>query len=448
MKLKALLIAAIAPAVAAGWCAGTACAAPQTLDSTAAVVNNDIILTSELDSATAMVIANAKRQNVQLDGLRARKAAMEHLITNSLVLQMAKDRGIELTDMQLDQAVNEMASRNRTTPDKILESMAPGQSRAAQRQAFKSEYLINEFRRSGVRSRISISDAEVESLAKQLKTRGSIEPKYHIGQIIIPLSTNPTEAEYNRAQADARAVRAEIKSGAPFASVAARYSAGNTASSASDLGYVPETQVPMPFVPALVKAKPGDLIGPIRSPVGLHFIQLFDVSRDAVQPIRTYDAAHILLKPSVILSDESARAQLLKIKSEIASGELTFAQAARQYSEDAGSASNGGELGYNVPGTYDPAFAAGMVALNPGQISDPVRSSFGWHLIYLKDVKTDTNSDAAYKARAREILYERAFREQAGLWEQQLRDSSYVHITDPELVSSGIDMEHEKQLNN
>ena len=420
-------------------------AAPVVLDSTAAVDNNDIILESELNAAQQRIIANAGRQKIALDPLGARKAAMEHLITNTLVLQMAKERGIELTDMQLDQALADTAAKNNTTPEQLLNGMAAGMSPAAQRDVFRNEYMINEFRRSGVRSRISISDAEVNSLAQQLKKRGSIEPRYHLGQILIPLSANPTEAQYNQAQAQAQEVKKALNSGASFASVAARYSADASASKGGDLGYVPETRVPMGFLPAVVKAKPGTLIGPMRSPIGLHFMKVFDVSNDAVEPITTYDAAHILLKTSIILSDDAARDQLLKIKQNILNGEYSFADAARKYSEDTGSAGKGGDLGYNVPGIFDPAFARAMVNLQKGQISDPIRSSFGWHIILLKDVKTDTGSDAAYKSRAREILFEREFQEQSGLWEQQLRDNAYIHITDPKLLEAGFNMEHQKE---
>lgn len=414
----------------------------EVLDSTAAVVNNDIILESELDDATAQITANAAAKNVRLDPISARRSAMEHLITSSLVSQIAKQRGIEMTDMQLDQTLAEMAAKNHVPADKILSSFAPGQSVAKQREAFRREFLIDELRRQTIRSKINISDSEARSLAKQLKNQGSIEPRYHIGQIIIPMSPTPTEDEYNRAEAAAKAVKAELTRGEPFEAVFARYSTGSRQSGAGDLGYVPETQVPLPFVPGLVKAKPGDVIGPIRSPVGLHFIKLFDVSHESVQPVRTYDAAHILLKTSVILSDDAAKAELTRIKQDIQNGTTTFDKAARQYSEDTGSAAKGGDLGYQTPGMFDPAFAQAMVALKPGQISDPVRSSYGWHIILLKDVKTDQNSEDAYISRAKEILYERAFQEQSALWESQLRDMSYVHITDPALLDAGVKLDH------
>ncbi len=438
MGFKSALRIAAEAAVCSSVLASGAFAA-QVLDQSAAVVNNDIILQSELNEATARVISNAARQKVQLNEIDARKAAMEHLITTSLVNQLAKARGITMTDMQADDALNKMAAKSGSSREQILNSFAPGQSDARKLEAFKSEMLVEQMRRESIGSRVHISDSEIDSLAKQLKQRGSIEPRYHIGQVVIPLSSAPTEAEYNRAQAQAREAAAALKGGTPLAAVAARYGSG---SQNGDLGYVPEMRVPLPFVPALIKAKPGDVIGPIRSPVGLHFIKLFDVSHDAVEPIKTYDSAHILLKTSVILSDDKAKEELLDLRSQIERGEISFANAARKYSEDQGTASKGGDLGYQDPGIFDPGFAQALVELKPGQISDPVRSSYGWHLILLKDVKTDASSDEAYRSRARSILFERAFEEQAGLWERSLRDSAYVHITDPELLSAGVNLEH------
>lgn len=441
MIIKKILFSALTLATATT----LAHATPVVLDSTAAVVNNDIILESELNAATKQVINNAARQKIELDPIAARKAAMEHLVTNALVLQLAKERGLELNDMQLDQALSETAAKNNTTTEQLLNGIAPNMSPAAQRERFRNEYMINEFRRSGVRSRITISDAEINSLAKQLKQRGSIEPRYHLGLIIVPLSSNPTEAQYNQAQAQAAEVKRELNAGTSFASVAARFSRDGSASNGGDLGYVPETRVPMAFLPSVVKAKSGDVIGPVRSPIGLHFMKVFDVSNDAVDPIKTYDSAHILIKPSIILSDDAAKEQLLKIRQDILNGQYSFADAARKYSEDNGSASLGGELGYQVPTIFDPAFARALTSLQKGQISEPIRSSFGWHIILLKDIKVDAGSDDAYKAKAREILYERSFQEQAGLWEQQLRDNAYVHITDPALINAGVDMEHKQE---
>ncbi len=411
--------------------------AEQILNSTAAVVNNDIILESELNSFEKRILS----QHRGLDQVSARKMALEQLITRSLLLQQARDQGADMTDSQIDSALAQAAARNNTTPDKILSSMGSNLSVQEQRDEFKNQVLMNEFRQSRVRSRIKITDAEVDNLANNLKTNGTVEPRYHIGQVLIPLSSNPTGGEYERAQANARQAKTALQKGADLTSIVAQYSSGAASSQSGDLGYLPESQVPLPFVPALVKSKPGDVVGPFRSPLGMHVLKVYDITHDAITPIKTYDAAHILVKTSIIFSDDAARAKLENLRASILSGEISFGKAARQNSEDPGSAVSDGDLGYATPDRYDPAFARAMVALKPGQISEPFKSSFGWHIIYLKDIRVDQNSDDAYKDRARSIIAQRKYQEELGMWEKELRDSAYIHIIDPILLENGVNLE-------
>lgn len=432
--LKYLLAAVLAA------CSAGVYAVEITLDSTAAVVNNDIILTSELDSMQARI---QHRMGDKVDALSSRRAAMEYLISRSLLSQLVRDQGVEVTDMQIDEALNKAAMRNHTSTQDILNSFGSELGIAAQREAFKNELLASEIKRSRIRARINVSDSEVEALAQNLKKQGSIEPSYHISQIIIPLSANPTEQEYRRASADSAAVASQLRKGEDFNALAARYTTGALASQGGDLGYLPESQVPLPFVPGLVKSKPGDWFGPIRSPVGFHYIKVFDISHSSIAPIKTYAASHILLKTSIVFSDEAARARLQELRASILAGTISFSEAAKRYSEDTGSAARGGSLGYSVPERYDPAFATALVQLKKGQISEPFRSSFGWHIILLEDTKVDTESMDAYRDRARSIIYEREYNEQSGVWEKELRDSAYIHITDPALLRLDVPLDQE-----
>ncbi len=419
--------------------AGAAAAAEEPLDSAAAIVNNDIILQSELDKASSNLARSLQRSGRSLDEISARKAALESLITRSLVLQLAQSQGIALTDMQLDAALAQSAAQRGVSVQELLSSISPGLSPAQAREQFRDELILNEVRRARVRARINVSDTEVDLLAQNLRKVGSIEPQYHLAQIIVPVQDN-NAAQANRTVAS---IRQQLREGADFNTLAARYAIGSAASQAGDLGYLPETQVPIPFLPALLKAKPGDILGPFRSPFGIHLLKLYDVSHDAVEPIALYDASHILLQTSIIFSDEAARNELTALKAQIESGEISFAEAARRYSEDPGSAINGGSLGYATPERYDPLFARAMVALRPGQVSEPIKSSFGWHLIYLKDIKIDKDSDEAYRQKARDLIYRRLYQEEASAWERELRDSAYIHVMDPTLVNAHIDMDQD-----
>lgn len=412
------------------------------LDATAAVVNNGIVLESELNDETNKLLAQYKARGANVDPITARKQALQTLITNSIILQIARNNGAEVTDMQLDSTLENAAMRNNTSVDNILRSMGPNLTKAQAREKFKEQYLINEVRRSSVRQRINISDTEVTTLAKALQHRGNVEPMYHIAQILIPLSSTPTEAEYRRVEQESKNALYALRNGANVQEVAAKFA---TSEQNADLGYVPETAVPLPFLPGILNAKPGDVIGPFRSSVGMHIIKLFDVSHSAISPIKTYNASHILVKTSIIYSDEAAVAKLNDIAQQIKSGAITFEQAAKKYSEDPGSAIRGGNLGYAPAETYDPGFAHGLQSLRVGQLSQPIKSSYGWHLILLNDIKVDRDSLDAYKEKANSILFEREFSEAVVNWERSMREMAYIRVIDPALVNAGVKLDSDNK---
>lgn len=417
-------------------------AAETVVDSTAAIVNQEIVLESQLNDAVKKMSDQYKARGMHVEELDIRRQALEVLITRSLILQMAKAQGSELSDMELDKTLDQTALSNNVSKEQILSSYGQNLSTAQAREKFKEDFIINEVRRASIRQKIHISEAEINSLANQLKERGNnVEPYYNISQITVPLSSNASDREYERAQNNARAAIAMLKRGAAPEEVSAKYGSSHDN---LNMGFVPETALPLPFVPGLVKAHPGDVIGPFRSQVGFHIIKLNDVTKNAMAPIVTYDAAHILIKTSIIYSDEAAVARLNSIRRDIESGAISFADAAKQYSEDPGSAVSGGDLGYSLPERYDPGFARGMIALKVGEISEPVKSSFGWHLILLKDKKVDTDSMEVYKEKAHSILFEREYNEAVINWERNLRETSYIRVLDAELVNAGIKLDQDK----
>lgn len=437
-------IAALLTAVGLGVLTAPALAASETssaeitLDSTAAIVNSDIVLQSELNQMQAEVERNFKERGAQIDAITARRAALEQLITRSIILQQGKQFGLSLTDTQINQALAQTALSSNASVEQILASYkAPNE--AVARQRFADDLIINEVRNNQVRRRVHISDAEVNLLAKSLREIGSVEPSYHLAQIILPLDPRASYARVEAVTALANRVKREAQQGTDFMALSAQYAQGSTAAQGGDLGYVTESQVPVPFLPALLKAQVGDIIGPFRSPMGMHLIKLFDVTHQAVEPITTYKASHILLKTSIIFSDEAAQSELITLRTSILNGELSFADAAKKYSEDTGSASLGGELGYAPANTYVPSFARALVNLQEGEISQPVKSNYGWHLIYLEDKKIDKDSDEAYQQRARELIYNRIFAQEGAAWEREIRAAAYVRVTDPQLLDAGVE---------
>ncbi len=437
--LSALGLTALsAPVVSVAALAAATPAAEITLDSTAAIVNSDIVLQSELNQTQAEVERNFKERGAQVDAITARRAALEQLITRSIILQQGKQFGLSLTDTQVNQALAQTALSSNTSIEQILASYrAPNEAIA--RQRFADDLIINEVRNNQVRRRVNISDAEVSLLAKSLRDIGSVEPSYHLAQIILPLDPRASFARVEAVTALANRIKREAKNGADFMALSAQYAQGSTAAQGGDLGYVTESQVPVPFLPALLKAQVGDVVGPFRSPMGLHLIKLFDVTHQAVEPITTYKASHILLQTSIIFSDDAAQSELAALRNAIVNGEISFADAAKKYSEDTGSASLGGELGYAPADRYVPGFARALVNLQVGEISQPIKSNFGWHLIYLEDKKVDKDSDEAYMQRARELIYNRLFAEEGAAWEREIRAAAYVRVTDPQLLEAGVE---------
>ena len=205
-------------------------AAEESLDSAAAIVNNDIILESELDKASSTLARNFQRRGQAVDEVSARKAALEALITRSLVLQLAQNQGITLTDMQLDTALAQTAAQRGISVQDLLASIAPGQSEAQAREQFRDELILTEVRRARIRARINVSDTEVDLLAQNLRKVGSVEPQYHLAQIIVP-AENGNAVAANRTVAQ---IRAQLRDGADFNALAARYAIGSAASQAGD----------------------------------------------------------------------------------------------------------------------------------------------------------------------------------------------------------------------
>lgn len=436
MKLRspALLVPSAAAALAMLLSPAPLLAQESIIDSTAAIVNSDIILTSELERTEREILH--RFSDGRMDAVSARHAALEQLISKMLVMQLAQRQGITVTDLQLERALEQAAARAGKSVSELLAGLSPGAPEASAREHFREEMIFSEVRRNHVRSRIQIADTDVRLLARALREAGNVEPRYHLAQLIVPLSTTATVDELRRAQDTIAHIRSQLRQGADFNSLAARYTPGMLAAQGGDLGVMPESQVPIPFLPAILKASPGDVVGPFRTAYGMHLIKLLDVTHDAVPPVTLYHASHILLMTSIIFSDDAARTQLERLRQAIASGELDFAEAARRYSEDSGSAGRGGDLGYAPADTYDPSFAQALAALQPGAMSVPVRSSFGWHLILLHDTRIDKDSEQAYENKARSLIYQRHYQEELLNFENELRDMAHIHILDEKLLQA------------
>ncbi|HAK7846079.1 TPA: peptidylprolyl isomerase SurA [Salmonella enterica] len=411
--------------------ANTSFAAPQVVDKVAAVVNNGVVLESDVDGLMQSVKLNAGQAGQQLpDDATLRHQILERLIMDQIILQMGQKMGVKITDEQLDQAIANIAKQNNMTMDQMRSRLAyDGLNYSTYRNQIRKEMIISEVRNNEVRRRITVLPQEVDALAKQIGTQNDASTELNLSHILIALPENPTSEQVNDAQRQAESIVEEARNGADFGKLAITYSADQQALKGGQMGWGRIQELPGIFALALSTAKKGDIVGPIRSGVGFHILKVNDL-RGQSQSISVTEvhARHILLKPSPIMNDQQARLKLEEIAADIKSGKTTFAAAAKEYSQDPGSANQGGDLGWATPDIFDPAFRDALTKLHKGQISAPVHSSFGWHLIELLDTRKVDKTDAAQKDRAYRMLMNRKFSEEAATWMQEQRASAYVKI--------------------
>ncbi len=413
--------------------ATTAIAAPQMVDKVAAIVNNNVVLESDVDDMMSTVKTQAKEAGQQLpDDQTLRHQILEREIMDSIITQIGQRAGVQISDQELDQAIQNIAAQNHMSLDQLRSRLSyDGVNYATYRNQIRKEMLISTVRNNEVRSRVTILPQEVDNLAKQIASQNVPGTELNLSMILLPLPENPTQQQVDDEETLAKKLVGELKKGADFGKMAVTYSADPQALKGGNMGWGKIEELPSLFSQALSTAHKGDIVGPIRSGVGFHILKVNDVRGESQNvSVTEVHARHILIKVSPIMSDQQAHAKIEQIAADIRSGKITFAQAARQYSEDPGSANQGGDLGWASPNIYDPAFRDAVMHLNKGQTSEPVRSSFGWHLIQLMDTRQVDRTEDAGKDRAYRMLFNRKFAEEAQTWMQEQRAEAYVKILD------------------
>ncbi|OBU13079.1 peptidylprolyl isomerase SurA [Morganella psychrotolerans] len=411
----------------------TAFAAPQQMDKVAAVVNNGVVLESDVNNMLQTVVVNARNAGQQVpDQATLRQQILERLIMDNIVMQMAGQMQITIPEQAIDGAIDDIARQNNMSSAQMKERLKrDGMSYDKYRSEIRKEMMMAEVRNNEVRRRVVILPQEVDALANLISAQNSADSELNISHILIPLPENPTDAQMNAAKEKVSVIMGELQKGADFGKLAITYSADPQALKGGNMGWSRLQELPGLFVERLQSAKKGEIVGPVRSGVGFHILRVNDM-RGNSQPISVTEvkARHILIKPSPIMTDEQARSKLQQITNDVKSGKTSFEDAAKQFSEDPGSALRGGELGWSMPDVYDPAFRDALMKLKKGDLSQPVRSSFGWHLIQLEDTRNVDKTEAAQKDRAYRMLFNRKFSEELQSWMQEQRAGAYVEILD------------------
>lgn len=425
-KLGLMLVASIASIVALSSPSLAARAIP--VDRVVAVVNNEVITAVELRDRIQQAVRQLQRQSVQLppDDILERQI-LEQLIVERAQFQRAEETGIRVEDAALARAIERVAQNNNLDEAQLRAALAAdGITWERFRAEIRSEMLLGQLREREVNSRVVVTDAEVDSfLANSPESLSGSEVL--LAHILLRLPESPSREDLARKSEQAAEISRRLATGDDFGRLAAAYSDAPDAVSGGLVDWRPANRLPALFVEAIRDLEPGQVSPVLRSPAGLHIVKLVEVrGAQAAQSekLEQTRASHILIRSSEVLSDTEARARLQALRERIVHGE-SFADMAKAHSADL-SAAKGGELGWVYPGDTVPEFERAMNALQPGEVSQPVRSPFGWHLIQVLERRVQDVSGERKRNAARNALRERKAEEAYEEWLRELRDSTYV----------------------
>lgn len=404
-------------------------AEPVLLDQVIAVVDDDIIMASELQQRVELV-RQQNRGGTLPPQAALESQVLERMIIESIQLQMAERGGVRISDAQLNEAMARIASQNNMSLPQFRQAMeAEGISFALARQQILDEMRISRVQRFQVGERIQITDQDVDYfLASELGKMAS-SAEYQLGHILIATPDNATPADLKAAEKKATEIVRKLRNGGDFRQLAMAESSSRTALEGGDLGWRKESQLPGLFADVAPKLQVGEISDPISASGGFHIIQLKDKRGGSTQLITQTKTRHILLRPNELRDAEDAERQIHQLYQRLQAGE-DFATLAREFSDDPGSGSNGGDLGWVNPGDMVPEFDATMKDTAAGAISAPFETQFGWHILLVEDRRQTDVGAENQRNQVRNMLYGRRFEEELPIWLRKIRSEAYVEIKD------------------
>jgi peptidyl-prolyl cis-trans isomerase SurA len=399
----------------------------QVLNQIVAVVNDDVIMRSELDAAIKEVSAQLRDKGTPLPPQPVLdKQVLEKLILEHLQLQLADANGIKIDDITLNNKLQEIAKDNGvslTDFRAVLER--EGYDYGTFRENIRHQLTIAKLRQQMVGSRISASDQEVDNLLASLEASQTGNIEYHLAHILIATPDAASEEQIRAARQKADAIVAKLRAGADFTQTAIADSDAPTALEGGDIGWRSAGQLPSLFVDPVKEMQPGDIHDPIRSPSGFHIIKLVEQRGDERHIVNQTHVRHILLKTDAVHTNETVKARMDQLEIRLRGGE-DFATLAKSNSQDTLSAAKGGDLGWVNPGDLVPKFEEVMNSTAPGQISQPFETEFGWHILQVLERREHDSTEEYKRSQARQLIRKRKGDEELFLWLRRLRDEAYV----------------------
>ena len=399
------------------------------LDRIVAIVDQTVVTEQELESRIATVTAQLKKQGTELPPENVlRKQILERLITDTLQIQYAAQTGLKVDDNQLDKTIERIAEQNQMTLTEFSEALAKdGVSMRKFRSDIRNEITIARLREREVDGRVNVTESEIDNFLTSQAANTENQDEFEISHILIRTPEEGATEDVQKAKAKVDAAVKELNTGKSFAEVSASFSDAPNALEGGKLGWKSGTQMPALFLDALKTMQVGEVSQPLRSPNGFHVLKLTN-KRGGNSPlvIQQTHSRHILIKLSEIMSEKEGKQNMDNIKERLDNGEK-FEVLARQYSEDS-TASNGGDLGWINPGDTVPQFEKAMNELKDNQISQPVRTQFGWHVIQVIERRSQDMSKEAARLKARQEIRAKKADEAYQDWIRELRDRAYVEL--------------------
>jgi peptidyl-prolyl cis-trans isomerase SurA len=401
----------------------------QPLDRIVAIVEDDVVLERELDNEVAVIANKLRGNNVTIPPeFILKKQVLERMIVDKLQRQLAARSGIQVSEETLRNSVAEIASRNNMSVEAFKQELiSQGMDFKAFEDNLRNEVIINQLRGREIGARVKVTDAEVEHYMETQNKAGSNNNQYHLGHILISVSEGASASSIQKAREKAEQTVIELRGGKDFRETAISVSNDDNALKGGDLGWRNIGQIPTLFTDTVTTMKQGDVSDPIRSPSGFHIIKMLETEGSAKHIVTKTQVRHILIKTNELIDDTEAQKRLLALKDRIRDGD-DFATLARAHSDDKGSAVNGGSLDWVGPGALVPQFEEAMNKLGINEISPPVQTQFGWHVIQVLGRQNQDNSSQFKKDRIRDEIRKRKIEEETELWLRRLRDEAYVEI--------------------
>lgn len=400
-----------------------------TIDRIVAVVNDEVITRLDLDERTKLAMKQLQQQGTPLPPVAVlEKQILDRMIADRVQLQFAKETGLRIDDAELERALGRIAEENKLSIAQMrAEIEKSGVPFAKFREDIRSEIIITRLREREVDNKITITESEIDNFIATQKTQEGKSDEYNLSHILVVVPERASPEQIQQRQNRAEEALAQLKGGADFRQVAASFSEAPDALQGGMMGWRETSRLPSIFVDALKTMRMGELSPVLRSANGFHILKLND-KRGAASPVivQQTHARHILIKTNELVSESEARNRLNTLRERL-ENKADFAELARVHSEDS-SAAKGGDLGWLSPGDTVPEFERAMNALKPGEISAPVRSQFGWHLIQVLERRNEDMSNERQRLAARQALRARKSDEAYQEWVRQLRDQASIEI--------------------